>query len=102
MADLVGRMGEDAVEPARGGHRAVDDLDAIGLRVLDALPVNRGRPIDRLCTVAGLDPVSVQSALGRLALAGLAKRDAAGWRLVPPPRYVDYAQQARSVVGPVG
>ncbi len=82
VADLVGRVGTDASVSRSGPSRDGDDLDPIAARVLDALPVRSGRPIDRLCATAGLDPSSVQSALGRLALLGLAERDGAGWRVV--------------------
>ena len=41
-----------------------------------------GRPLDRLCVASGLDPATVQAALGRLALLGLAERHAHGWRRV--------------------
>lgn len=82
VADLVGRVGTDAVARRTGPPRDGDDLDPVAARVLDALPVRSGRPIDRLCATAGLDPASVQSALGRLALLGLAERDGAGWRVV--------------------
>ncbi len=86
VVDLVGRLGEDAATPGAGPARASDDLDPVTLRVLDALPVRQGRPVDRLCVAAGLDPGSLQSALGRLALLGLAERHGNGWRVVRPRR----------------
>jgi DNA processing protein len=64
-----------------GGIDQRDELDEVTARVLDALPVRSGQPVDRLCVTAGLDPFSVQSALGRLALLGLAERHAHGWRI---------------------
>jgi DNA processing protein len=77
-----------------------DELDDLAGRVLDALPKRSGRPVDRLCVTAGLDPSSVQAALGRLALLGLAERDGAGWRVArrAAPRVPDYGEQAASVV----
>jgi DNA processing protein len=86
VVDLVGRMGEDAAARTPGRAEPVDELDPVTVRVLDALPVRSGRPVDRLCAVAGLDPSTVQSALGRLALLGLAERQGHGWRVLRPPR----------------
>jgi len=102
IAELVGRMGQDATTARSGPARATDDLDPVAARVLDALPVRAGRPIDRLCAVAGLDPGSVQAALGRLALLGLAERDGPGWRVVRsrPKNTPDQQRQARRVVHP--
>lgn len=82
VADLVGRMGEDAAEPSTGPSREVDELDALTRRVLDALPVRSGRPIDRVACAAGLEAATVQAALGRLALLGLAERHGHGWRVL--------------------
>lgn len=101
VADLVGRVGTDATVPRTGPARDGDDLDPLAARVLDALPVRSGRPLDRLCATAGLDPASVQSALGRLALLGLAERDGAGWRVVrrkDPGQQAAAERQARRVV----
>lgn len=100
VAELVGRIGDDAAEPRRGRSSPTDDLDPLAARVLDALPVRSGRPVDRLCATAGLDPASVQTALGRLALLGLAEREGSGWRTVRPgrPQRSPAAAQARRVV----
>jgi len=100
IAELVGRMGEDATPRRRGRAEPTDDLDPLAARVLDALPVRAGRPLDRVCATAGLDPASVQAALGRLALLGLAERDGPGWRVMraPIPRAAPHQEQARRVV----
>lgn len=102
IADLVGRMGADAASRRSGPVLPADELDPLSARVLDALPVRTGRPIDRLCAAAGLDPGSVQAALGRLALLGLAERDGAGWRVVRPrvQRRSDPQVQARRACAP--
>ncbi len=86
VVDLVGRLGEDAADPPAGVDRDRDGLDDLARRVLDGLPVRNGRPIDRIACAAGLEAVTVQSALGRLALLGLAERHGHGWRLVRAPR----------------
>jgi DNA processing protein len=81
VAELVGRFGDDlAPEPPRP-RTALDDLDAVTLQVLDALPVRSGRPLGSLCRTAGLDEATVRAALGRLALRDLAERDGDGWRV---------------------
>jgi DNA processing protein len=100
VAELLGTMGADAAPLKAGERRITDELDPLATRVLDALPKRAGRSMDRLCDTAGLDPASVQSALGRLALLGLAERDGAGWRIARPagPRVPDYARQAAGVV----
>ena len=99
IADLVGRIGTDAAAPPRSRRGPRDDLDPEVARVLDALPVRSGRPIDRVCATAGLDPATVQSALGQLALLGLAERDGAGWRVVRAPSSAEPHQvQARRAV----
>jgi DNA processing protein len=100
VAELMGAMGSDVAEPKVGERRVTDELDEVCGRVLDALPKRTGRPVDRLCATAGLDPTSLQAALGRLALLGLAVRDGTGWRVAQFPRAAtpDYRRQAASVV----
>ena len=74
---------------------AAADADAIycrgtkvSARVIDALPVRAGRPVEALARVAGLDERAVAAGLGRLALRGLAQRTGAAglWRRAPVPR----------------
>jgi DNA processing protein len=100
VAELIGRMGDDLAPVGEADHRPLDGLDPVTLRVLDALPVRSGRPLDRICATAGLEPATVQAALGRLALLGLADRDGPGWRLVrrPPERTRQDERQARLAI----
>jgi DNA processing protein len=100
VVDLVGRIGDDAAAPASAPDSARDGLDDVTRRVLEALPVRTGRPIDRLACTAGLDGATVQAALGRLALLGLAERHGHGWRLQRQPRSrkADDEQRAAAVV----
>ncbi|HET8615361.1 MAG TPA: DNA-processing protein DprA [Actinomycetales bacterium] len=81
VADLVGRLGADAADEPVSPRTVLDDLDPLTLQVLDALPVRRGRDLPSICRTAGVDEGSVQAALGRLDLAGLAERHGEGWRL---------------------
>ncbi len=60
--------------------RPEDDLDEVQRRALDALPVRRAAPEEALARTAGLTPAELRGALGRLELAGLARRDGGGWR----------------------
>jgi DNA processing protein len=83
VAELVGRLGDDLAPERTGRRTRFDDLDAVTLRVLDALPVRSGRPLAALCRTAGLDEATVRSALGRLHLRDLAERQGDGWRLRP-------------------
>jgi DNA processing protein len=86
VVDLVGRIGDDAAVPASSPPLDRDGLDDVTRRVLDALPVRSGRPSDRIACTAGLEAVTVQAALGRLALLGLAERHGHGWRVLRRPR----------------
>jgi DNA processing protein len=60
-----------------------DGLDAVDLRVLDALPVRRGVGLDRLAVTAGLAMAALPAALTRLEVRALAERDGSGWRRAP-------------------
>lgn len=77
--------GEPVVPP-----REHDELDPELQRVLEALPLRVGRPVESVARVAGLAPVAVISALGRLAALDLAERvtaeDGHRWRRRPPSR----------------
>jgi DNA processing protein len=105
VVDLVGRLGDDAAAPPTAPGTERDGLDDVTRRVLEALPVRTGRPIDRLACTAGLDGGTVQAALGRLALLGLAERHGHGWRLQrrPRSRTTDDEKRAAAMVrAPVG
>jgi len=56
-------------------------LPAEQLRVLDALPVRRPAPADRVARTAGLAVPVVLASLAGLELLGLAERGPQGWRL---------------------
>jgi DNA processing protein len=87
IAELVGAMGDDAAPRPQGASREDwDNLDEAARQVLDALPKTRGSAIGKIALVAGLDLVTVRSALGRLALTALAEREGPGWRRTRPPR----------------
>lgn len=82
-AEMLGAIGEDLAPCRRGPVHDTDGLDHLALRVRDALPAGAGSAATRLAEVAGLGERDVRAALGRLELAGLARRDASGWRRGP-------------------
>ena len=67
-ADSVGAAHE---QPAA----AHDGLTVEDLLLLDALPLRRGSPVEKLATVAGLSVPAVRAGLARLELEDLAVRD---------------------------
>jgi DNA processing protein len=84
VAELAGAIGESPA-PVRAAPPAEHDgLDAVDLRVFDALPVRAAVDADRLAGTAGLDRPSIVAAVGRLELRGLAINDGGRWRR--PPR----------------
>lgn len=78
LSDALAEVPE-AADPATG--RRTDGLDPVSLRVLDALPVRRGSPEDKLAQTCGLAPQLVRQRLGLLEAMGVAQRTEAGWRL---------------------
>jgi DNA processing protein len=101
-AELVQPVGtelpEEPVVPA-ADH---DGLSPQDLRVLDALPLGRGRPLASLASVAGLPGAVVDAGLGRLELRGLAEAGHDGaqvtWRRLrprPEPRLAPVAPGRR-------
>lgn len=69
--------------PAGGGAECTEDRsrradhDGLGtedILLLDALPLRKGAPVEKLSAVAGLGIPAVRAGLGRLELEGLARR----------------------------
>ncbi len=79
-AEAIGDYGSDLAPARRGPTTAGDELDELATRVLAALPVRKGVPVERLAVSAGLSVAEVRSVLGRLDLAGFAERHGEGWR----------------------
>lgn len=80
VTEAVARAGHDLAPAKHGPVRADDAITGDDRLVLESLPVGRGRPLERIAVTAGRSEAEVRSALGRLAVAGLAGRDASGWR----------------------
>jgi DNA processing protein len=80
VAELAMPIGEQlaAIPPVPAADH--DGLSPEDVRVLDALPLRSAVGIDALARAAGLEPTTVAAGLGRLEVAGLARREGAGWR----------------------
>lgn len=87
--ELIGAAPTDAVMPRTaaqsvskdaGARRDHDGLDIQDLLLLDALPVRKAAPPDKLATVSGLGIGAVLGGLSRLQARGLAEQGPAGWR----------------------
>jgi len=79
-AEAIGDYGSDLAPARRGPTLAGDELDGPATRLLSALPVRKGVPVNRLAVSSGLSVLEVRSLLGRLELSGLAERHGEGWR----------------------
>lgn len=79
VAELAG-SGTD-VAPARVTvSRPADNLDLIGRKLLDGLPVRSASSVESVARAAGLSVAEVVAGLGHLELAGMAERVGGGWR----------------------
>jgi DNA processing protein len=83
VVDIVGDLLTDASPERRGERRPHDDLDAVTLRVLDALPLKRWVAPDGVGRAAGLDAPTTLRSLGTLAACGLAVTRDGAWRRAP-------------------
>jgi DNA processing protein len=80
VAELAGDLGGDAAPVLAGEHRPVDDLDEVGRRLWDALPLRSSASLEAVARAAGLGPREALAGLGGLSLRGLAVRHDGGWR----------------------
>lgn len=81
VLECVGAIGERLLDPPRGADSPRDWLDDVDRRVLDALPVRRGAPVESLAARAGLSVDRVRQVLASLERAEFAERSGDGWRL---------------------
>jgi len=86
VIDLVGDLGDDACEPARGPVRPEDDLPPLDASVLEVVPFRSGLTLDAVVRQVALAPLMVRAALGRLERQGLVTESAGTWRKRPQPR----------------
>ena len=79
---------EEAEGPDRAGVLADHDgLSVEDILLLDALPLRKAVPPQKLSAVAGLGPAAVRAGLARLELSGLARRTGEGlWQRGDRPR----------------
>ncbi len=81
VLELVGESGRDAVVEQRAPARSRDRLPTRDSRVLDAVPVVRAATVEAISHTAGIELLTVQSALTRLERDGFVQRTGSGWCL---------------------
>ncbi|KGN31885.1 DNA processing protein DprA [Knoellia sinensis KCTC 19936] len=86
VLDVMGRLGFDAVEPARAPVTLESELDDTARAVWSAVPVRTSADLTKLERLTALDPATLLSVLGRLSVLGLVERRGEGWRKVPQGR----------------
>ena len=80
IVELVGRMGEFAIEPSHQGS-PLDELTEQELLVYDALPVRGDRSVEEVAVAAGMPATQVLGPLASLELVGLVKRQEGRWKI---------------------
>lgn len=80
VVEAVGALGADLAEPVRTAPLPTDGLDAVTLRVHEALAQRAGRSSHRLSVEAGLPVDLVRAALPELERRGLAEQVDGAWR----------------------
>jgi DNA processing protein len=81
VLDVLGELGRDAVADKREERRApLDDLDAVGLRVWDAMPRSSPISVGALAAGAGLSVGELLGMLAEMAALGLVEPADGGWR----------------------
>jgi DNA processing protein len=80
IVELVGRMGEFAIEPSHQGS-PLDELTQQELLVYDALPARGARSVEEVAVAAGLPPTQVLGPLASLELVGLVKQQEGRWKI---------------------
>ena len=84
VASLIEPMAPE--QERRGELRPGDELDPDQSRVLDAVPLRRPAPVERLAVTAGLTPREVIAILGLLESSGLVRPVTDGWVRVAASR----------------
>ncbi|KGN36753.1 DNA-processing protein DprA [Knoellia subterranea] len=86
VLDLMGRLSLDSVGLARAPVTPESELDPTASSVWSAVPVRRTTDLAGLQRLTALDPATLLSVLGRLAMLGLVERVDGGWRKIPASR----------------
>lgn len=86
VLEEIGRIGDDLAPPEPGPVDTRDDLDPTQRAVLDAVPVRRPVPPERIAVAAGVAVADVLRALPALELSDLVELTDRGWRLGPAAR----------------
>lgn len=79
VLELVARVGEHLLEVPRGPTRLRDRLKVDQARVLEAVPVSRGAPVESIARIAGVSADTADTHLRALALEGLVAATHGGW-----------------------
>lgn len=85
VLDVMGRLGFDAVGPARAKETPESELDALARSVWSAVPVRSPADLAKLQRLTALDATTLLSVLGQLTVLGLVLRVGDRWRKVPAP-----------------
>jgi DNA processing protein len=87
IIEAISPLGTRLTPYPQAPKNPIDDLDHDLRRTLDAVPLLRSAPADRIATTAGLDLRTTQSCLETLTDLSLIEHDDSGWRLTPttPP-----------------
>ncbi|PVG82663.1 DNA-protecting protein DprA [Nocardioides gansuensis] len=79
VLELVAKAGEHLVEVPRGPSTLRDRLKGDQSRVLEAVPVSRGVPVESIARIAGVSAATADMHLQFLAVEGLVTTTGGGW-----------------------
>jgi len=80
IIEMAGSIGDLAPRP-QGVVTDRDSLPALHRKVLDAVPVQAARPVERIALTAGVSPHRTAATLAQLALGDYVEQVGPGWRL---------------------
>jgi len=90
VIEEVGRLGEGLAAgrrpPAEEPRSRRDELEPRAARILDAVPLQKAAPVEKVAADAGLPARDVRRTLPTLVLLGLVEEVASGFRLTPAAR----------------
>ncbi len=79
-AELIGAVGSEMPPEPVSSTGPLDDLDEVGARIWEALPLRQPASIESVARTAGLAVAEVLGGLGHLELLGRVRRAGGGWR----------------------
>lgn len=81
VLEILGVSGEHLLDEPRGPQKRRDSLSVRERQILDAVPVAHAAITTSIARTAGVDAITVSSALNRFAARGLVERVPTGWQL---------------------